>query len=281
MAAPTAIPLKALPVQAPSLDSPQPLAMASSWLEPLPIARDDASWTYWHTQTGHRFPVSITGVISRVHKSSIALARIEACREVWEPRGNTCHAALQHFAIARWGACADPLATESKHLSWPDWQLPPDPHGPLYGAYGAWIEPLLAEPLWDHVSVIGSELMLFDLDRNVAGTIDLVLRLPDGSCALADLKTLSAKGSRYDTRPQLGAGMVMAEQHYGLEFSRGLTIWSKRANAGSKAIPPRSAVKAGRTPLRTTSSAGVPSDALQGFTTNFCAIAWVSPRISP
>jgi hypothetical protein len=75
--------------------------------------------------------------------------------------------------------------------------------------------------------VIGSELMLFDLDRNVAGTIDLVLRLPDGSCALADLKTLSAKGSRYDTRPQLGAGIVMAEQHYGLEFSRGLTIWSK------------------------------------------------------
>lgn len=235
MAMPMAAPLQSLPVQAPSLapalapalDSPQALAMASSWLEPLPIARDDASWTYWHTQTGHRFPVSITGVISRVHKSSIALARIEACREVWEPRGNTCHAALQHFAIARWGACAGPLATDSKHLSWPDWQLPPDPHGPLYGAYGAWIEPVLAEPLWDHVSVIGSELMLFDLDRNVAGTIDLVLRLPDGSCALADLKTLSAKGSRYDTRAQLGAGIVMAEQHYGLEFSRGLTIWSK------------------------------------------------------
>ena len=227
--------LQSLPVQGPSLapalaqalDTNTALAKASSWLEPLPIARDDASWTYWHTQTGHRFPVSITGVIGRVHKSSIALARIEACREVWEPRGNTCHAALQHFAIARWGLPAIQASSSSQHLPWPDWQLPPDPHGPLYGAYGAWIEPLLAEPLWDHVSVIGSELMLFDMQRNVAGTIDLVLRLPDGSCALADLKTLSAKGSRYDTRPQLGAGIVMAEQHYGLVFSRGLTIWSK------------------------------------------------------
>ena len=74
--------------------------------------------------------------------------------------------------------------------------------------------------------VLAAELMLYDLERNVAGTLDLLLRFPDGSYGIADLKTLSARGRRYDTRAQLGAGIVMAEKHYDLEISRGLTIWA-------------------------------------------------------
>ncbi|WP_216914380.1 MULTISPECIES: PD-(D/E)XK nuclease family protein [unclassified Synechococcus] len=192
---------------------------AAGWLEPLAITRDDSTWTYRLTDSAHWFPISITGVIGRVCKNEDALAWIEAWREVWEPRGNTCHAALQHFALHRWQA--------PRHL-WPaglEAGLPVDPWGQRYGAYGDWIAPLLAEPLWGHVQVVASELMLYDLERNVAGTLDLLLRFPDGSYGIADLKSLSERGKKYDTRAQLGAGLTMAEQHYGLPMGRALTIW--------------------------------------------------------
>lgn len=205
----------------PAAEKPGLDPLAVSWLEPLPIERDDSTWTYRLTDRQHFFPVSITGVIAKVCKSEQALAWIEAWREVWEPRGNTCHAALQHYAHGRWRS---PAALRPAGV---EWSAPPDPHGPIYGAYGDWIEPLLAEPLWDHVAVIGSELMVFDLGLNVAGTVDLILRFADGSCALADLKTLSPAGKKYDTRAQLGAGIQMAQARYGLSFSRGLTIWAR------------------------------------------------------
>jgi hypothetical protein len=197
-----------------------PLAGAAAWLRPLPIARDDSSWTYRLTDRHHWFPVSITGVIAKVCKAEEALAWIEAWREVWEPRGNTCHAALQHFALHHWQA---PQALWPEGL---DASRPVDPGGECYGAYRQWIEPLLAEPLWDHVQVVAAELMLYDLERNVAGTLDLLLRFADGSYGIADLKSLSERGKTYDTRAQIGAGITMAEQHYGLQVSRGLTIWA-------------------------------------------------------
>ena len=190
------------------------------WLQPLPLVRDDSTWTYRLTDRHHWFPVSITGVIAKVCKNEDALAWIEAWRDVWEPRGNTCHAALQHFALHNW---------QAPPQLWPaglDATRPLDPRGERYGAYGDWIEPLLAEPLWACVQVVAAELMLYDLERNVAGTLDLLLRFPDGSYGIADLKSLSDKGRKYDTRPQLGAGIVMAEHHYRLPISRALTIWA-------------------------------------------------------
>lgn len=215
-----------------ALAPPGPVATpAGAWLPPLPIERDDGSWTYRLTDREHWFPVSITGVIGRVCRSDEALEWIEAWREVWEPRGNTCHAALQHFAHARWAGPRELWPVDA------DWSAPPDPHGPVYGAYGAWIEPLLAEPLWDHVAVIGSELMVFDLEQNVAGTMDLIVRFPDGSHGMADLKSLSKCGRKYDTRAQLGAGILMAQRRYGLAFSRGLTIWAAPGRCEIQAHP--------------------------------------------
>ena len=192
----------------------------AEWLQPLPISRDDSTWTYSLTDRHHWFPVSITGVIAKVCKNEDALAWIEAWRDVWEPRGNTCHAALQHFTLHNW---------QAPPQLWPaglDARVPVDPWGEPYGAYGDWIAPVLAEPLWGHVQVVASELMLYDAARNVAGTLDLVLRFPDGSYGVADLKSLSEKGKKYDTRAQLGAGITMSEQHYRVPISRGLTIWA-------------------------------------------------------
>lgn len=216
---------------------------APYWLPPLPIERDDRTWTYRLTDRHHWFPISITGVIARVCKTEDALAWIEAWREVWEPRGNTCHAALQHFAHARWGGPQE---------LWPDgqdWSALPQPHGEQYGAYGAWIEPLLAEPLWDHIEVVASEVMVFDVVDNVAGTMDLIVRFPDGSYGMADLKSLSEQGKKYDTRAQLGAGILMAQRRYGLAFSRGLTIWARPGACQIQTHPAEACVSKWKTVL--------------------------------
>ena len=87
---------------------------------------------------------------------------------------------------------------------------------------------MLASPLWDRITVIGSEVMAYSARYNVAGTFDLVLQFADGTYGIADLKTQSSKTSTpYDTKPQLGAGVDMIGQHYHLLFSRCLTLWSR------------------------------------------------------
>lgn len=196
------------------------VAAAPAWLPLQPLSRDAASWQYRRWDNGHLFPVSITGVVQKVSKGEEALRWIEAYRDQWEPRGNTCHAALQHYALHRWQAPAE---------HWPP-QLTlgaaPDPGAQGYSAYRDWIEPLFALPLWAHVTVLASELMLGDTGLNVAGTPDLLLRFPDGSWGVGDLKTLSAKGRRYATRAQHGGYLALAAAAFSLPFSRCLTFWA-------------------------------------------------------
>jgi len=139
------------------------------------------------------------------------MAAIMASRHIWEPRGNTIHQALEVMAHQRFNPNPPP-------------NLSPPPHGD----YGAWIEPLLSDELWDSISVIGAEVMAYSLRRNVAGTADLVIRFPDGTYGIADLKTQSSERSTpYDTRPQLGAGVEMIVDNYKLLISRCLTLWSR------------------------------------------------------
>jgi hypothetical protein len=155
--------------------------------------------------------VSVTGLISSVTKSSKQIEAIMASKHIWEPRGNLIHQTLEAFAHHRWN--------------------PNPPSGlsaPPLGDYEPWVKPLLDHPLWNQVQVVGAEVMAYSLRRNVAGTADLVLKLPDGTYAIADLKTQGSKSaSPYDTKPQLGAGVEMIGDHYGLFFSRCLTLWSR------------------------------------------------------
>ena len=192
--------------------SPEPAVTlaqtAVAWLPSLDITRDEAH--VYRLTDGHVFPTSVTSLISAVTKTPSQMEAIMASRHIWEPRGNTIHQMLEAMAHQRWNP------------SPPDLQ-PPDPTD-----YTAWIDPLLAHPLWNQVQVIGAEVMAYSLRRNVAGTADLVLKFPDGTYAIADLKTQGSKSSSaYDTRPQLGAGVEMIGDHYGLLFSRCLTLWSK------------------------------------------------------
>ena len=174
------------------------------WLQPLPLQHDPLSWTY-SLPNGHRFPVSATGVISVMTKSATDLERIMALKHIWEPRGNSVHLALENF-----------LKTQSRTA------IPT-------GEYTDWIEPLLAHKLWASCDPVASELPLYDSRRNVAGCTDAVLRFPDGTYAVLDLKTQSRANSQtYDTKPQLGAYLAMLNEHYPTcLFSRCLTLWAR------------------------------------------------------
>ncbi len=200
------------------------------WLEPIAgLQRLDPQHTYWLDD--HLFPVSITGVL-QVAKSSYALGRIEASRAVWEPRGNTCHQALELFLNGRFRSGV----------------LPSDGHGQGntpsgaevdFEAYREWIEPLIGHERWQAVEVIASERPTCCLVRNVAGTYDTAYIDPHLAAAaerpagvsgparvLADLKSLTASGSTYCTRAQIG-GYLALEWSQGHWFDYGQTIWSR------------------------------------------------------
>ena len=180
-----------------------------TWLEPLAISRNEAH--VYTLDTGHVFPISVTGLISAVTKTPEQIEAIMASRHIWEPRGNTVHQALEVMAHQRWNPA-------------PSADLQP----PDQADYSPWIDPMLSSPLWERITVVGAEVMAYSLRRNVAGTADLVIRFEDGSYGIADLKTQGSKSaSAYDTRPQLGAGVEMIGDHYKLLISRCLTLWSR------------------------------------------------------
>jgi len=198
--------------------------LTSTWLDPIPgLWREEAAHRYWLGE--HLFPVSITGVLAH-GLSSNAKRAIEAKRPVWEPRGITVHAALEHYSQARFLVGCSPeqalLAIE---------QLPG------HHRYRDWILPLLQLPLWDEVQVIASERLSCCLTRNLAGGFDGAYGSPALSDrwgrevrVLYDLKTLSAHGRPYSTAAQLGGYMVL-EAAQGNHYDLGQTLWSKPGEA--------------------------------------------------
>ena len=180
-----------------------------TWLEPLAISRNEAH--VYTLNTGHVFPISVTGLISAVTKTPEQIEAIMASRHIWEPRGNLIHHTLEVMAHQRWNPAP-----------------PPGLQAPPPGDYSPWIDPMLSSSLWERITVVGAEVMAYSLRRNVAGTADLVIRFDDGTYGIADLKTQGSKSaSAYDTRPQLGAGVEMIGDHYKLLISRCLTLWSR------------------------------------------------------
>jgi hypothetical protein len=196
----------------------------STWLDPIPcLWRDEAAHRYWLGD--HLFPVSITGVLAH-GLSDYAKRSIEAKRSIWEPRGTTVHAALEHYSQARF------LAGKSAREALLDAETLCGHH-----QYRDWILPLLQLPLWDEVQVIASERLSCCLTRNVAGAFDgayvsraLSERRGHEVRVLYDLKTLSAHGRPYSTAAQLG-GYIVLEASQGNHYELGQTIWSKPGEA--------------------------------------------------
>jgi hypothetical protein len=175
------------------------------------------------------FPVSVTGVLS-VLKSDFAMDRIEATRDVWAPRGNSCHRALELMASSanlaaphNWGE----MATELREL--------------VAGPYADWIQPLITHDRWGQVQVIASERPTCCLRRRVAGTFDVAFIDPvlppsplrpdwvtGPARVLADLKSLGENGSTYSTAAQLGGYHTL--EHHGPArnwYDYGQTIWAR------------------------------------------------------
>ena len=90
-------------IRCPLTTTSSAIAAPSDWLPPIRgLRRTDPEHRYWLGD--HLFPVSITSVIGSA-KSEWAMARIEATRHQWEPRGHTVHQALESLLKA----CFHPL----------------------------------------------------------------------------------------------------------------------------------------------------------------------------
>ena len=182
--------------------------MPTQLLPPIPgLRRQDPEHRYVLDRPGqplHWFPVSITGVLA-LGKSAYAMERIEATRAIWEPRGNTCHLALECFLQGR--------LEELQALA--------------AGDYADWITPLITHPRWDGVEVIASERPTCCLQRNVSGTYDCgFVERSTGRRVLADLKSLGENGATYSTAAQLGGYMALEATH-GVWYDAGQTIWAR------------------------------------------------------
>lgn len=157
----------------------------------------------------HTFAVSVTGVLA-AQKSAMAMERIEATRTDWEPRGNTVHRALELAATCT------------------DWH--PD-HWPACWPFIDWVWPLLTHAIWEEARLCASEMGLYSLSLDIAGTFDgaFLVPKPGGGWRriLFDLKTQGSPGSScYDTRPQLGGYLTLAAEH-GITFDGAATLWAR------------------------------------------------------
>jgi hypothetical protein len=175
------------------------------WLPPIPgLHRRDPEHRYWLGNTP--FPISVTGVIGCM-KSDYAMDRIEATREVWEPRGNSCHRALELFLQLE-------HSDELRDL--------------LQGDHADWIQPLITHDRWHGLQVIASERpTCCAAGRGVAGTFDTAYIDEQGRRILADLKSLASdSSSTYSTAAQLGGYMAL-ESTWGNHYDAGQTIWCR------------------------------------------------------
>jgi len=147
----------------------------TTWLPPIPgLHRRDPEHRYWLGDV--EFPVSVTSVTGV--KSDYAMDRIEATREVWAPRGNSCHRALELFLLLEHSdrPGSDKESDEMIDL--------------MQGDYDAWILPLITHERWSAINVIASERPTCCLTRKVAGTFDAAYIDEQGRRILADLKSL-------------------------------------------------------------------------------------------
>ena len=187
------------------------------WLPPIPgLHRRDPEHRYWLGDV--EFPVSVTGVLS-VLKSDFAMDRIEATRATWEPRGNSCHRALELFLQS--GAL---VGVDGKGIQFRD--MVDEMHELADGDFSEWIQPLLEHRRWDAINVIASERPTCCLKRKVAGTFDVAYIDEDGRRILADLKSLGENGSTYSTAAQLGGYMALEATWRNL-YDAGQTIWCR------------------------------------------------------
>ena len=168
--------------------------------------------THRYKYKGRWLHTSPTGVLS-IDLDRAAKQRIEETKNVWEPRGNHCHLWLEHFLTG--AAQIDS------------------------GEYKEWIDPLRNCWLWEGCTVLASELRLVDEKRNMAGSVDFIIRTREGHVTIGDLKTvgsIEAMNRRKPADAQLGAYIRMMNVCYGHVFiEKAVTVVA--APGQTKVIP--------------------------------------------
>lgn len=158
---------------------------------------DEAAHRYaWR---GDWLPWSSTSIVSDL--SPYARKRIDETKHIWEPRGNTVHACLEHYLLGE--AELDP------------------------GDYREWVDPLLDCWLFKDCEPLGVEYRLVDPRRRCAGSCDFILRTAKGTVVLGDLKTVGttpAAHSRKTADAQLGSYCSMLALHHPLLIERCVTV---------------------------------------------------------
>jgi hypothetical protein len=189
----------------------------TTWLPPIPgLHRRDPEHRYWLGDV--EFPVSVTGVLGCL-KSDYAMERIEATRATWEPRGNSCHRALELMMLTTKGAprTIEQVRHDIAELG-----------GLAIGDYSDWVQPLLDHDRWSQLQIIASEMAVACTQRRVAGCFDLAFIDEAGRTILADLKSLgSAESSTYCTRAQLGGYAALLKASHGVVVDACQTIWCR------------------------------------------------------
>jgi hypothetical protein len=177
----------------------------SRWLPPLPILFNEEAHRYQWQPTGQWLNHSVTQVC-KGKKDAWAMKRIMETKHIWEPRGKAVHLALENF-----------LTTGEP--------------GEYSADYSEWVEPLLEHSVWNTYEAVACEYRLADLERNIAGSFDCLLRRKDDhhQLVLVDLKTQGkADASPYDVSTQLGGYLGMLSLHWPkLYVQKAGVLWSR------------------------------------------------------
>ncbi len=127
----------------------------------------------------------------------------ERTRENWAVRGDCIHYCLNLFA-------------QGKEF---------DP-----GEFKDWADSLFSYDLWNRYDIVASEYRMVDMSEKggIGGSCDCILRHKETQqYVLADLKTLSKKGSKRNIAAQLGGYVCLLQKcHPEIKIARCMAIWS-------------------------------------------------------
>jgi len=121
------------------------------------------------------------------------------------------------------------LALTLRSAHHPGWQDkgPWMPDEPRYQPFRSTIQPLLAHPIWNTAQILAAPFLTYTPHSLIAGPIDAILQLPDGTMAIAMLQTARRqKALLYAVRTELGGALAAVIDHRTIAPAHALTIWA-------------------------------------------------------
>lgn len=176
-----------------------------SWLDPLPV-RHDAGRYFLHSDPG---PIEDTfeSITNAVHHPRHRLPR--RIPEVRRALSLTLRY-VYNPALQGKGPWA-----------------PSRPYIPFRSTIG----PLLAQPLWQTATVIAAPFLTYIPRQRVAGPIDVILQLPDGSVAIAILQCSRREEHLVSAaRTELGGAIAAINDHRTAFPAHAISVWAAADN---------------------------------------------------